>query len=375
MIKNGAGAPFFNGEIMDYFEKYVSNTLAGSGNQTFFYNKSQTPTVSRTFYKVFAGGEYPYSFLISNTVDSTFSDGSHSRKNRVIDSWVIEEMSVGVSPSCDAASFTGPEGMMPVTFSGARRRTVNPGELLASDPVTLNAPEGAYLCVEIVFSGGLIPYHEESIIPSFVLDGGEWKPSKLHPFLSMVGAARPVKKRVAFLGDSITQGIGTPVNSYAHWNAVFAERAGRDFAFWNLGLGYGRADDAASDGAWLFKARQNDVVFVCFGVNDINRGFSAAQIKANLQYITDKLNESGVSVVMQTVPPFDYPDGRRETWEEVNRFIMADLKNAACVFDCVPILGRSGEPHKAKYGGHPGADGCRLWGEKLCDFARGRSGL
>lgn len=265
---------------MEYFEKYCSNTLAGSGNQLFFINDSfRKTTKSCCLYRIFEDGEYPYSFLFSNIIDSTYSDGKISHKNLVVDSWMIDEMNVGITSFCSEYSFEKPEIMKPVTFSGKRSRMVNPGEVFQSDPVVLKAGRGEYVCLEIAFSGKMIPYHEESIIPSFVYHNGKWVPSKRHPYASMIGADRKVDKRIAFLGDSITQGIGTPVNSYTHWNAVLSEMLGREYAYWNLGLGFGRADDAASDGIWLYKAKQNDIVFVCYGVNDILQGYDAETIK------------------------------------------------------------------------------------------------
>lgn len=354
---------------MDYFNAFSSNTLAGSGNQFFFCNDDEAALVkSCTLYKVFAGGSYSYSFLFSNIIDSTFSNGSISHKNLVIDSWTIEEACVGASSFCDEHSFERPKWIKQVSFSGEKRKKVNPGEIFSSDPVELNIKTGEYICLEITFSGKNIPYHEESIIPSFVYQNGEWIASKRHPFSSMIGVDRKAKKRIAFLGDSITQGIGTPVNSYAHWNAVFAEKLGSDYSYWNLGLGYGRADDAASDGIWLFKAKQNDIVFVCFGVNDIMQGYSADEIKKNLQRIVDRLSEAGIAVIVQTIPPFDYSPEHQVIWHNVNHFIVNHLKNTAFVFDCVRLLCESEqEPHKAKYGGHPNQEGCRIWGEALFD--------
>lgn len=351
---------------MEYFEKYSSNTLAGSGNQFFFYNENKQPTRSCTLYKVTNGGEYPYSFLLSNTIDSTYAEGTISHKNLVMDAWIIEEMRAGVCARCDEKSFAYPQNMQQVLFGGQKTKTVNPAELFSTDPVTLNAKDGEYICVEIIFSGDVIPYHEESIIPSFVFQDGEWVASKKHPFVSMVGIQNTAKKKIAFLGDSITQGIGTPINSYAHWNAVLANRLGKEYAYWNLGIGYGRADDAASDGIWLHKAKQNDIVFVCYGVNDILRGYSADAIKKNLQTIVDILRNCGIRVIMQTVPPFSYEESRRGIWQEVNDFIKNELKNAEFVFDCVPYLAKSDtEPYMAKYGGHPNSDGCKIWADAL----------
>ena len=46
---------------MNWFEKYSSNTLGGSGNQTFFLTDDKKAQKGRVYYKVFAGGKYQYS--------------------------------------------------------------------------------------------------------------------------------------------------------------------------------------------------------------------------------------------------------------------------------------------------------------------------
>jgi len=356
---------------MEFFKTYVSNTIAGSGNQCFFQNEREAPTRSRTFYRVQCGGEYPYSFLFSNTIDSTYAKGEISQKNLVMDAWTIEEMRVGVTSRCDEVSFEEPQEMHGVFFGGERKKTVAPGDLFCTDPVTLKAKQGEYVCVEVVFSGKRIPNHKESRVPSFVDSNGAWIPSKDHPFVSMVGIRRSPKLKIGFLGDSITQGIGPPINSYLHWNAVLAEHLGNEYAYWNLGLGYARADDAASDGIWLRKAKENHVVFLCFGINDIIQGFAAEEVKRNLQTIVEKLAEAGVRVIVQTAPPFDFEGERLERWAEVNRFIKEDLKGAERIFDCVPYLAKSeAEPHLQKYGKHPNGEGCRLWGEALLEAVK-----
>ena len=93
------------------------------------------------------------------------------------------------------------------------------------------------------------------------------------------GRSAAGKARIAFIGDSITQGCGTTYNGYKQYAAVAAGRLGEDYAFWDLGLGYARGSDAATDGIWLYKAKQNDLVSVCFGVNDILQGHSAGEVK------------------------------------------------------------------------------------------------
>ncbi len=353
--------------MKDFFAAYSSNTLAGSGNQTFFESKDpEALQKGRVFYKIFAGGEYSYSLLFTNIIDGTFADGSHSRCNRVLDPWQIHEMKVAVVKSCTEEEMN----FIPLTFDGKGEKTVAPGEFFVTDPVPLAPDAGDYLCLEMTFSGRQIPYHEESLLPTFVWEKGGWVPSKKHPFPSMVGCDRPVKKRVTFLGDSITQGIGVAVNSYAHWNAVAAETVGREYGFWNLGLGYGRGTDAASDGAWLYKAKQNDIVVLCYGVNDLlwNRG--KGDVRETLKTVVSLLQKAGAEVILQAVPPFNYNEYDRVKWAEINTFLREELsKKTEGFFDCVPLLQKSeAEPYLAPYGGHPNEEGCKIWGDAMGEY-------
>lgn len=353
---------------MQYFKDYCSNTLAGTGNQFFFLTENESEIYTgRLFYRIFQGGCYPYSLLFSNIIDSTYADGSVSHKNLICDSWHIEKASVGICKDCNCDIMVPVGHFHPLTFGGKTNKEVMPGEFFSSDPVELEAASGDYLCLEISFRGRMIPYHEETLIPTFLLRDGKWIPSKHMPFPSMIGCQKKNALRIAFLGDSITQGIGVEANSYTHWNALLADKLGAKYSYWNLGLGCGRADDAASDGAWLFKAKQADVVILCFGVNDMGHGFTALQIEKNLSFIVQQLSASGVRVVVQTIPPFDYSGDTIGLWEHVNAYIKGTLSNYCdLVFDVVPVLAKSPScPHMAKYGGHPNAEGCAAWANAL----------
>ena len=172
--------------------------------------------------------------------------------------------------------------------------------------------------------------------------------------------------RVGFIGDSITQGIGTPPNSYLGWNAQLTAVLPENIACWNLGLGYGRAADMASGGAWLYKALQNDVIFVCYGVNDLYQYGDADRLICHLDTIVRYLTEANKTVILQTIPPFDYPAHLVPLWERVNTHIRTVLADRVTgVFDVVPVLGCENAPHMAKYGGHPDAEGCRAWASAL----------
>ncbi|MBP3435738.1 MAG: SGNH/GDSL hydrolase family protein [Clostridia bacterium] len=351
-----------------FCKTYVSNTLAAGGSQHHFSpSDPKAEQVGRVYYRVFEGGTFTYSLLFSNTIDSTFADGQHSHQGYECDNWEITHLVIGVADHCDERTAGKLHSVQQITIGGAASYTVQPGEIFATDPLTIAAESGQYLCIEIGFRGNDIPNHEESMIPSFVREGDAWINSRRLPFPSMIGCDRPIKKKIAYLGDSITQGIGVPFGEYTFWNALVSERLGHHNAYWNLGLGFGRAMDAAADGTWLAKAKQNDAVIVCYGVNDLGRGRSAEQILADLRTILDKLHEVGCRVLLQTVPPFDYSEQVRVKWETVNRGILGDLsKHADAVFDVVPVLGQdAAHPHCAKYGGHPNADGSCAWADAL----------
>ena len=356
--------------LAEFCSKFSSNTLAGSGSQHHFFPADPSAEqIGRIYYRVFHGGTYNYSILFSNTIDSTFADGDHSYRGYVCGEWTITRLSVGVADHCSEQTAGILRNVQPLTIGGKPVYTVQPGELFATDPLTITAEAGQYLCVEIGFRGTDIPNHEESWVPSFVSENGAWIPSRRLPFPSMIGCDRPIEHRVAYFGDSITQGIGVPVGAYTFWNALISERVGHQNAYWNLGLGFGRAMDAAADDTWLAKAKQNDSVIVCYGVNDLGhkRNCNAEQIYADLCTIVDKLHEAGCRVLLQTIPPFDYEEDIRVKWDAVNRRIREELShNVEAFFDVVPILWQDEEhPHCAPYGGHPNEEGSRLWAEAL----------
>jgi lysophospholipase L1-like esterase len=347
---------------------YCSGTLASTHNQKIFY--SPTPTVARVFYRVFREGQFDYSLTFYDQIDSTFSDGSQSYANILCGDWCVSDVSLGVS---DAADPTLPLSQKAkTTFGGEVGHSFAAGEIISTDPVSLSIEKNQYLCVEFTFFGNRLPHHPENLIPCFVMKDGEWAETKMLPLPSMIGCNAPVKKRVAFWGDSITQGIGTPQDSYLHYAAVAASEVGKEHAYWDIGIGYGRAQDAATLGAWMKKALENDVVTVCFGVNDILQGRSAEEIKADLTLILDTLKGRGVRVLQQSVPPFDYPPNLRVIWEDVNDYVRTTLApRADAFFDTVPILALSeSEPHRAKFGPHPNADGMVLWGKALAPVLR-----
>ncbi|MBQ9964682.1 MAG: SGNH/GDSL hydrolase family protein [Clostridia bacterium] len=363
---------------MQYFEKYVSNSVAGTSVQhTFTVEKGERYT-GRVFYKIACGGEYEYSLLFSNITDGTFSDGNISHRNMVCDPWTIHAARVGrCAHEAIGSDFEEPDAARAINervtdwhdlmFGGYPEKRVAPGEFFCTDGFRMAFEKGEYLCLELTFSGTLLPYMEELQIPAYRLVDGEWVYNKQLPLAGMVGCDRKVKARIGFLGDSITQGIGPAKNSYAHWCALLSEKIGDDYAYWNLGIGCARINDIAEDGAWLYKAKHNDIVFLCAGTNDTWRRYPCDGIIRDWNKTVDYLKAKNITVIAQTVPPFHYGGDPLQTWLTVNEYIKTELApKVDFVFDEVPLLWRSPEaPSLTKYGAHPNEEGCAMWADAL----------
>ncbi len=343
---------------MNYFDTYVSNSLAPSSNQCYF--KSEEKCISRSFYKVFVGGKYEYSFVFSNELYSTFADGSYSQANLKCDKWEILSLKALVVDS-KTRDFSSPKIVREyqLTFDGKISKEIDIEGEIYTDGIVINADKGDYICLEMEFSGdGKMPYFEEIWIPAYRFIDGKWVENKKTPLSNMVGVKRTVEKKIGFLGDSITEGIGSAPNSYEWWNAKIAEMTGEINSYWNLGIGYGRADDIATDGIWLKRAKNMDIVTLCVGVNDIGQGYKSDKIKENIEKIVNILTKNDVRVILFTVPPFDYNEERREKWNDVNDFINNKLSKKVEVFDTVAIWGQDApNEYMARFGGHPNEEG------------------
>ncbi len=353
--------------MVDFFQKMSSNTLAGSANQTFFYTEeSEKEYVGRVFYKVFCGGTYRYAFLFSGATDSSFPIENKTPADTPILDWEITFARVGICNCCDISIMPNLFNLKPLYFKGKRNKKVDTSAFFCTDEIQLSAQKGEYICLEIGYKGERIPHHFENSIPAFEMKGDAWVPSNRAVFASMVGCDRKVEQRIAFLGDSITQGLGVENNSYKHWNALISDMLGEKYAFWNLGIGFGMANDCAIGKQWLNKAKKNDIVVVCFGVNDLSRVKNGEQTKKDLLYIVQSLKSAGCKVLLQTIPACNPHPSNLRTWEDVNEYILTRLKDETdIVFDTSSFLQKEGMIATAKYGVHPSEEGCEIWAKKL----------
>ena len=345
----------------EYFRKYRSNTLASTSNNYMLIFEEEKIITGRIYYKVRKSGKFNYRFLFSDLVDSTFADGRVSRANLSGDGYEILSAYAGACENLDN-QWNAEDCLTPVCFAGKTTKTAENGEVYWSDETVLDIPENHYLVFEWTVRGTRMAYTPDKLIPAFVKDAdGQFVRSCEFPQPQLIGCDAESEKMLAFIGDSITMGCGTSVDKYRFWAARIGEGLGDAYSVCNVGLGYGRGQDAATCGIWLEKAKQYEIVVVCLGVNDLLQGRSAEQLKANLTTIVDALNEAGCEVCLFTVPAFNWEGNLRAAWDDVNAYIQQTLvPRTKYWFDMASSSGDPANRYSAMdvRNAHPTDDGC-----------------
>lgn len=337
---------------------YASATVLSTANNYMMKSGSTFTHTYRTFIKTVECGQMKLKFWCSNQVDSTWADGSVSRANMQGGSWKIESAYLTDGGGLPDGSIV--EGtQIPITFGSSITKLVLPGESFWSDAAAINIPEGHYLAfswtITTMAAGDSFPYNTEGLLvsaydaPGHTADqvsSAGFRPSENCLVVpDFIGCESEPTKRIAFLGDSITQGVRTRLDSYEYWVARIAAKLSPSHSVWNIGSGWARAYDAASDGAWLSKAKQNDEVVVALGVNDIGTaGRGASQVLKDLQTIVTKLkhSRSSMSVILCTVPTFNFMGSQELAWREVNQAIRDHaISDVDRIFDLAKVLSQA----------------------------------
>ena len=360
---------------MNGFYPFVPATADAAACQTYFIRgegERDKPATGRAFFRLSRPASGPRSFRLwfSNALDSTFGPGQNVLANAFCEAWDIESASAWLvkEPVRDAASAVNvrPENAAVLTFDGKPSFHAEPGMVFACDPFTLSSDYEHTFAFELTFRGHILPCHQETLVPVLLKETDTWKPDVRMPLPVMIGEEREEIPVVGFLGDSITQGIGSgsPDNAFPF---LVQQAIGPENAVWNLGIGYARAADAATDGFWLHRARQCDKAVVCLGVNDVGQGFPSGTVCANLKKALLALRESGCGLYLLTPPPFDFAGEQRAVWEDVRYYCKEELSRIvkAVVTTDSFLAVSDAEPWKAKYGPHPDADGHRLLAEAV----------
>ena len=351
------------------FKKYVSNTTLALGTSYLIENTNGVKGY-RIYVKPTVYGKFTWRFFFMNSVNSTYAQGEVSYANVSGGNWKIHSATIGICASLDTPDEI--QNVTKVTYNGSESKCVTPDEQFWSDEVEFEINDG-FIVWEWQLEGENIPSMPEDIYTAYSVQDGKWALEWNRPAPCLFGIVRDYKKRIAFLGDSITAGCGTKKDGYGMWISLIADALKDEYAVWNLGLGFGRGSDCATDGSWLWKAKQYDIAFITYGVNDIKsgeygkgRGSSAGEILLWTETMVDKLQEAGVEVIISTTPPFSYSDRQRWEWRctVLGLKLLAERKGCR-VYDIASSL--ESEPYKGDYpnGDHPDEKGCQIAFEKF----------
>ncbi len=343
------------------FTTYVSNTVVSTGNN-FYIEKAENITY-RAYLPVEQYGELEYKFFFTNMVDSTYAKGKNAFVGKDGGAYTVSNAVIADGGTSTEDEITN---RTPVTFGGKETKEVAADESYWSDPVTMNIPEGHYMVWEWTVSGEGIPCNKMASLTSTAssADGETFQFCDEIPLPQLIGAKRDVKHTVAAIGDSITQGCQTEQMKYEFWASKISTQLGSDVAFFNCGLGWARASDAASNENWLSRVSQYDTVIVAFGTNDIVSGkyggkkSTAEEIEGYLDTIVSYLTEKGCDVILFNAPPQDFKETNEGIRTALNEKIPSIAeKYGAKFFDFSALLSTEDEPGKAVYGGHPNGEG------------------
>ncbi|MFR6586457.1 MAG: hypothetical protein ACLUSL_00860 [Ruminococcus sp.] len=189
----------------------------------------------RAWLPVEAAGSFEYCFYFSNTMDSTWEDGSTSYAGKSGGKYTIESASIA-DGGTEFDPNVEPDSMEAVTFSGNSQKEVAPDETFWSDPVTLDVSENHYLLWEWTVTGTEIPCICMSNMTYAYANQGNGKGFNYVneiPLPQLFGCKREVKTRIVTLGDSVTQGCQTSDNAYQFWAAQTLDIA---FGIWDLAM-------------------------------------------------------------------------------------------------------------------------------------------
>lgn len=347
-----------------FWNNYSSATpLAISNNQIIEKTTPYTYTY-RIYVKPREYGNQKWVFWFSNNVDNDpkgsgingpGSVGNTAMTNDLGGTWKIESAYV-------ADGKTAPDGSIEVntqialTYGSSYFKQVTPGEKFWSDPVNFNLPTGHFLAftwsISTTATGKTLPFSYQKQYPSYYQNNNFASQESNYGFIqnttwavapNLIAYEKAQTKKLCFLGDSITAGMSTTMNSYQDFVSKITESLGTNYSVWNLGSPWGEAFDATTDGSWLYKAKQCEEVFIMLGVNDMisNRPNSQNQILGDLTNIVNKLktNNPNMSIILSTIPPFNFNNNIDIYRRGVNNSIKnQQIVGVDRIFDAAKIL-------------------------------------
>ena len=239
-----------------------------------------------------------------------------------------------------------------LTFGGRRSFTIEPGVLVLSDPVDMQAPPGSDLAVSLYLprSTGLPTSHTVGLHTAYISKGNAAgsrnmpEPSTMfaYAWLSAIDVAAPRDAfTVVAFGDSITDGYATTRDADRAWPALLAARlnankATQHVAVVNQGIS---GNQVLRDGAGLsaLSRLERDVlsrhgvqwVILLEGINDINlRGraegpaaLTSDELIWGYRQIIERCHAHGIKVIGATIMPEEGVPTASERGEQIRQTV------------------------------------------------------
>lgn len=289
---------------------------------------------------------------------------------------------------------------LPLSFAGQRSTIVPAGAPLLSDAVMLATGPLAQISVSLYLpeDTGPCSCHSVGLQDTFVSDTGDFTNAvftpkqtlQLRAFLSGVEVDAPGGRTLVTFGDSITDGVGSTVNTDRRWPDQFiarlaARKGGGVWGIANQGISGNRVlDGGAGDSALtrfdrdvLAQAGVTQVV-IFEGVNDLGISYgptpqgpmaerfkalaprdkaTAERLIAGYRQLIARAHSHGVKVVGATIAPYEgasywSPEGEAQR-QTVNHWIR-DSQEFDGVIDFDAVLRDPAKPSQIKEGLHAG---------------------
>jgi lysophospholipase L1-like esterase len=240
----------------------------------------------------------------------------------------------------------------PLTFNGLPSVTIPAGGRVLSDPAALPVEARQDLAVSLYVPGANVPIsrHTSAFTTAYLTPDGAGDHTASEDRSAFTGTTTAMywlsavevfssaaAGAIIALGDSITNGACSTTDGHDRWEDLLAVRlllGGTGTAVVNAGIGGNtltRADLSAPPASPTATERlDRDVleqagvthVILFLGINDINKGASAAQVIAGLQEVITRVRAVGLRIIGVTLLPWQGSDATRTAIRhEVNGWI------------------------------------------------------
>ncbi|MEV0290105.1 MULTISPECIES: GDSL-type esterase/lipase family protein [unclassified Kribbella] len=231
-----------------------------------------------------------------------------------------------------------------VLFGREKEVLLAAGATVVSDPVDVVVPDGGDLQVSMYLPGptGSVSFHRNVHATGLIGD----RPTKSVFLLNGVDVRADGRRSLAVLGDSITEGVGTPDDANLRWPDQYAARFRHRPAVANLGISGNRLllDDARFGPSGQARFDRDvlalpglQAVLVFLGINDIQQPPSQTdptRLLVGYEQLARRARDHDLEVLGATIGPFEGWIRYTEALDHVRHQVNAVLRSGR-IFDRV----------------------------------------